>query len=39
VPAAGDDISLSNRVELAVNHWLQSGKKIGYINSDLIEID
>ena len=39
VPAAGDDISIPDRVELVVNHWLQSGKKIGYINSDLIEID
>jgi len=39
VPAAGDDISLSNRVELVVNHWLVSGKKIGFINSDVIEID
>jgi glycosyltransferase involved in cell wall biosynthesis len=39
VPAAGDDIALSNRVELVVNHWLSSGKKIGFINTDLIEID
>jgi|GEM_PF-5229009 len=39
VPAAGDDISTNDRVEVVVNHWLDSGKKVGYINTDLIEID
>lgn len=39
IPASGDDISIKNRVELVVDHWLKSGRKILYINTDLIRVD
>jgi len=39
VPATGDDISISDRIKLVVDHWIKSGKKVLYINTDLIRID
>ena len=39
IPASGDDISINNRIELVVDHWIKSGKKVIYINTDLIRVD
>jgi glycosyltransferase involved in cell wall biosynthesis len=39
IGAAGDDISLANRVEAIFNAWLASGKQVCSIHSDLIPIN
>lgn len=39
VGAAGDDISLPNRVEVIVHHWLKSGRKVKSFFSNAIRID